>query len=359
MAKDSKRARAQNLFPGPLIEETNTSVVLNEETETCSPPLTLLEPETQLSVNHAKIYLLKEEIETPLEPGTILVSKNALTLKDAEINSLKKEIKKFKSEVTEKENKLLQKDSGINLLQREIQKLKSEVTEKQNKLLQKDSEINLLKMKIKSSSKPDTSSQPNTVLVSKNALTVKDAEIYLLQKEVETLKAEVNRGQNSLTFDAIKKNTGLLHRYTGLPSEEAFIYVADLIKKSKINYYAKSKVLKISVEEQLLCTLMKLRLALPHFDLAYRFGVSESSIMNIVITYLCLLHDILVVDSTMEKISFNPGNCKKSFRIIDTIEPNLKEYSTKIDDVCGALVNLSKCFSLNNGYNEVSDGTSD
>lgn len=295
-------------------------IAMREELE----PLTPLEPETLLTVNDAKIYLLKKTLKTSVKSGTVSLSKNDLALKDARIITLR----------------------------REVQNLKSEVNNIRKELLEKEVKMDSLKKRMSSC----LELKPNTIVVSKNALTVKDAEIYLLKNEVEMLKAEVERGRNYMTFDSIRKNKSWIHQYTGLPSEEAFLHIVDLLKKSEINYHHKSKVSRIPIEEQLLCTLMKLKLSLPSYDLSYRFGVSETSITNIFVTFLGLLHQILVVDNSIEKISFNPGNSKKSYRMLGSMDPNFKLYADKIDEVCAGLVNLSKYFiSLEKAQSEVTD----
>ena len=46
-------------------------------------------------------------------------------------------------------------------------------------------------------------------------------------------------------------------------------------------------------KEQLLLTLMKLRINLPHADLAYRFDISSAQVLNIVITWIYMLEHVL------------------------------------------------------------------
>ena len=48
----------------------------------------------------------------------------------------------------------------------------------------------------------------------------------------------------------------------------------------------------ISIEDQLLILLMRLKLDLPYFDLARRYTVSQTTIQNIVMTFLHALHEI-------------------------------------------------------------------
>ena len=45
--------------------------------------------------------------------------------------------------------------------------------------------------------------------------------------------------------------------------------------------------MKMSLQDQLLLTLVRLRLALREEDLAYRFGVSVSTVSRLVTTWIC------------------------------------------------------------------------
>lgn len=51
--------------------------------------------------------------------------------------------------------------------------------------------------------------------------------------------------------------------------------------------------MKMSLQNQLLLTLLRLRRALREEDLAYRFGVSVSTVSRLVTTWICFLHDYL------------------------------------------------------------------
>ncbi|KAB0805417.1 hypothetical protein PPYR_02387 [Photinus pyralis] len=58
-------------------------------------------------------------------------------------------------------------------------------------------------------------------------------------------------------------------------------------------YYSKWKVHKISVTDQVLLALMKLRQNFSHADLAFRFDVSVGKVSNIVLTFIHVLYKIL------------------------------------------------------------------
>ena len=102
-----------------------------------------------------------------------------------------------------------------------------------------------------------------------------------LQKQVESL---------SLTEQAFKNDNGKVKFYTGLPNYEVFDAVLFLISPQ----LKTEKATKLSTFQQVLLTLMKLRLNLPHQDLAYRFGVHMSTISRTLHQVINLLHAVLV-----------------------------------------------------------------
>ena len=81
--------------------------------------------------------------------------------------------------------------------------------------------------------------------------------------------------------------------YTSFPADVFFILVAMLQRMLPFNYYAGWTVTCFSIEDQLLITLMKLRLNCKDLDLAVRFNTSRATISNIINTYICVLHEIL------------------------------------------------------------------
>ena len=59
--------------------------------------------------------------------------------------------------------------------------------------------------------------------------------------------------------------------------------------------WTEKTVTSITVEDELLIFIMKLRLDLPYFDLATRYSVSITTIQNIFLTYLHACHEIFLV----------------------------------------------------------------
>ena len=81
--------------------------------------------------------------------------------------------------------------------------------------------------------------------------------------------------------------------YTSFPPDVFQVLVNLVIRMSPFNYYAGWTVSCLSPEDQLLMTLMKLRLNCKDLDLAVRFNTSRGTVSNVINTYVSVLHEIL------------------------------------------------------------------
>ncbi|KAJ8320530.1 hypothetical protein KUTeg_002117, partial [Tegillarca granosa] len=112
--------------------------------------------------------------------------------------------------------------------------------------------------------------------------------ILKLEKEITTLKLENIR----MTINDIIDDTDKMLLYTSFPADIFNVIVNTLYRFVPFNYYAGWAVTCFSVEDQLLITLMKLRLNCKDMDLAVRFNTSRATISNILNTYISVLHEI-------------------------------------------------------------------
>ncbi|KAK5648178.1 hypothetical protein RI129_003070 [Pyrocoelia pectoralis] len=119
------------------------------------------------------------------------------------------------------------------------------------------------------------------------------AELYFLEQENRKLKDSLKKGENRLSFRDISGEDTLVFQYTGLPTSAHFLMLHSLLQRFALKYYSGWNVEIIPPEDQLLCTLMKLRLNLQMFDLAFRFELSSTTMHNIIMTYVYALHEIL------------------------------------------------------------------
>lgn len=143
-----------------------------------------------------------------------------------------------------------------------------------------------------------------------------------LKKEIEILKT------HPFGHHSISKNDNMFQYYTGL-SEDMFEIIHTLCSNVTFNYYLGWNVTCFSLKDQILMTQIKLKLNLGHKDLAFRFNTSPSTVSNVTLTFIILLHDILFkslmdnVPSQLKNQLCLP-NCFQSFQncrmIIDCTE---------------------------------------
>ncbi|XP_029348362.1 uncharacterized protein LOC103310650 [Acyrthosiphon pisum] len=131
----------------------------------------------------------------------------------------------------------------------------------------------------------------NQLLQSSQTNKCLEAEILLLRKENEQLKLKMSSISECLSYELISSNDELIKLYTGLPNSKIFDLLMVICENIEINYYLKWKVENISMHDQLLITLMKLRLNLPHVDLGQRFKCSQATITNIFMTWIHILYE--------------------------------------------------------------------
>jgi hypothetical protein len=131
--------------------------------------------------------------------------------------------------------------------------------------------------------------------------TFHESEKYFLEQEIERLKAEIRRlSIQNFGFHSIANDNAKCLFYTGLHIE-VFDILQKLCSAFDYQYYNNKQVEKITFQDQILLTLIKLRLNLAYNDLGWRFGVSDTTAFRIVCTFLPVLHKI-VFQSIMDSI---------------------------------------------------------
>ena len=115
----------------------------------------------------------------------------------------------------------------------------------------------------------------------------------LEQYQVEAASQRSHYSVSTLTADVIRMETGL-------PTKEIFYIIVEisfilyaLRFKESINYFYTLKVTKVSFEDHIFITLMKLRQNYTSLYLAQLFSCSVATISNILITFIHVLNDIL------------------------------------------------------------------
>lgn len=119
-----------------------------------------------------------------------------------------------------------------------------------------------------------------------------EAENYFLKQEVLELTEKLKHSTTCFSFEHIKNNDAHVLMYTGIPTSAIFLTVFETMDSFELNYYAGWNVKLLPKIDQMLMTLMKLRLNLPHEDLAIRFNCSSATVTNIVMTWIYALHEV-------------------------------------------------------------------
>lgn len=106
-------------------------------------------------------------------------------------------------------------------------------------------------------------------------ITVLNTEIQNLRTEVMDLRNKITNF--SLSPDSFQNNEEKVKFYTGLPNFLTLMAIFDLIK-DHLNDSSRSMLTPF---QQMMVCLMKIRLNLSHLDLAYRYGVSCSTVTRV------------------------------------------------------------------------------
>ena len=115
--------------------------------------------------------------------------------------------------------------------------------------------------------------------------------IQMLRNQIKRLQSEKEQLEKKC-FLFKNLSDAEIKSYTGL-EKPIFEVIVETIKRFLLlSYWSGKPVKSISFEDQLLILLMRLKLDLPYFDIARRYSVSQSTIQNIVMTYLHALHEI-------------------------------------------------------------------
>lgn len=129
-----------------------------------------------------------------------------------------------------------------------------------------------------------------------------DDGVYLIvaQREVES---ESPRNKQScgtqtcsnrfITTELLLSNNQTVQFYTGLESPAKFsLVLSTLLPMANNLKYRWGKEIVLSVEDQFLMLLMKLRRNKTHFELSLLFGVSKKDVSNIIVTWINFVSDV-------------------------------------------------------------------
>ncbi|XP_030007143.1 uncharacterized protein LOC115431040 [Sphaeramia orbicularis] len=116
-----------------------------------------------------------------------------------------------------------------------------------------------------------------------------------LRNEVEDLKKQLNVQKQVFRFSQVEEDPGQVQHYTGLPDVATFHFLETLLTRSELEYHGGSGGNRLPLVDQLLMTLMKLKLNLSNLDLAKCFDCCTATVTVVVTTIIRGLYDILYV----------------------------------------------------------------
>ena len=126
------------------------------------------------------------------------------------------------------------------------------------------------------------------------------ARIEVLERQNASLKRSLESVKKPFQLEEIAHDDQLVRAYTGFPSYEVLLAFFDSLEPvvNHLNYWgtkqhSHNRQKKLSPLNCLFLTLVKLRLNLTEQDLAFRFGISTSTVSRYFITWICFLYNHL------------------------------------------------------------------
>ena len=141
-----------------------------------------------------------------------------------------------------------------------------------------------------------TDSRTDEEKVASVSQTILEAELDCLKKELRELKEQ--QVYQRTRYSVAAMDSEVLRMETGLPTKDVFQIVVNYISRFRdnINYYYGWRVDSIKLEDQVFITLMKLRQNHTNLHLAQLFGCSVTTVTNIVLTFVHVLHSLFFED---------------------------------------------------------------
>ncbi|XP_039534866.1 uncharacterized protein LOC120483736 isoform X2 [Pimephales promelas] len=154
---------------------------------------------------------------------------------------------------------------------------------------------------------------------SSKSLVALKVENEMLREENEKLKIQLEKQKQIFSFTQISDSPDRVQYFTGLPDVATVLFLESILSKFELQYHSDDWTVQIMpLVDQLLLTLMKLRLNCGHIDLATRFNCSTATVTNIFTTIISALYDILYVGLFENNI---PSTAKNQTSLPDCFQP--------------------------------------
>lgn len=159
---------------------------------------------------------------------------------------------------------------------------------------------------------------------------------------------EVNRHLRQRIFSYENLNDSGLLMYTGIERSAFLSLISFLRQFLPYEYYTGKRVTSISYEDQLLCTLLKLKQNSTDEDIGFRFGVSRKTVNNIFMTFLNVMYITLfenLVAVKMPSLIANQKYLPDSFKEFPCCRIVIDCTEIKVDTPRSDLKALSETYS--------------
>jgi len=128
-------------------------------------------------------------------------------------------------------------------------------------------------------------------------------------KLAATEEALLTSNRHCVAYATISTDEKLVAHFTGLPNASMFNVLLQLCQRFDIQYYLGWRVETIPPDDQLFITLRKIRTNVSLKTLAWEYKVSETTITNVVMTWLHILWEVLV-DGMMNRLPSRQQNAR-------------------------------------------------
>ena len=163
---------------------------------------------------------------------------------------------------------------------------------------------------VETSSSKKQKTKPTNATERSISLDITDEKLDEVSMDESVLRADLSTSSESNThnmkepngtnrfYSLDNLNEEIIRMETGIPTKNLFLLIVAYAKRFKddISYFYDWRVESIKFEDQILITLMKLRQNYTNLHLAKLFSCSKTTISNIVLTFIHVLHKLLFVD---------------------------------------------------------------
>ncbi|XP_018515653.1 uncharacterized protein LOC108872457 [Lates calcarifer] len=123
---------------------------------------------------------------------------------------------------------------------------------------------------------------------------------------------------STLSFSQISSDPVKVQYLTGLPDAATVLFLEALLSRFELRYHYDWTVQCVPLVDQLLLTLMRLKLNYRHTDLGIKFNCSKATVVNTFTTIIQALYDILYVGMLENNI---PSTAKNQTSLPDCFKP--------------------------------------